>query len=140
VFPTLSALQKLCEDFVYLDLLDKAAVAKKGSVERMMYCCAFAVSGYSNTEGRTRKPFNPLLGENFEYVSPEKGFRFFSEKVVHHPTILAAVAEGRGWEWDTAGELKSKFWGRSVEVIPVGTLTLKFHDGEIVKYNKVSWD
>lgn len=120
--------------------MDKAAVAKKGSVERMMYCCAFAVSGYSNTEGRTRKPFNPLLGENFEYVSPEKGFRFFSEKVVHHPTILAAVAEGRGWEWDTAGELKSKFCGRSVEVIPVGTLTLKFHDGEIVKYNKVSWD
>ena len=134
----ISALQKLCEDFVYLDLLDKAAASKKGSLERMMFVCGFAVSGYSNTEGRTRKPFNPLLGETFEYLSPEKGFRFFSEKVVHHPTILAAVAEGRGWKWDTAGELKSKFWGRSVEVIPVGTLTLKFHDGEVITYNKVT--
>ena len=134
----ISALQKLCEDFRYLSLLDKAAMARKGSIRRMMYCAAFAVSGYSNTEGRTRKPFNPLLGETFEYLSPEQGFRFFSEKVVHHPTILAAIAEGRGWKWNTAGELKSKFWGRSVEVIPVGTLTLEFHDGEVVTYNKVT--
>ena len=104
----------------------------------MTACVAFAVSGYAGTEGRTRKPFNPLLGETFEYVNPEKGFRFFSEKVVHHPTILAGIAEGRGWRWETAGELKSKFWGRSVELIPVGMLRIAFHDGEVIKYNKVT--
>lgn len=37
-----------------------------------MYVAAFAASSYSSTVGRTRKPFNPLLGETFEFVSPEK--------------------------------------------------------------------
>lgn len=35
----------------------------------------------SSTPGRTAKPFNPLLGETFEFVCPEKGFRFVAEKV-----------------------------------------------------------
>lgn len=38
-------------------------------------------SPYSSTPGRTAKPFNPLLGETFEFVCPEKGFRFLAEKV-----------------------------------------------------------
>lgn len=42
---------------------------------------AFAVSGYSSTEGRICKPFNPLLGETYEADYPDKGLRFFSEKV-----------------------------------------------------------
>ena len=43
-----------------------------GSVERMVYIAAFAVSGYASTAGRTNKPFNPLLGETYELVYPEK--------------------------------------------------------------------
>ena len=43
-----------------------------GSVERMLYIAAFAVSGYASTAGRTNKPFNPLLGETYELVYPEK--------------------------------------------------------------------
>jgi hypothetical protein len=43
-----------------------------GSVERLMHIAAFAVSGYSGTAGRTTKPFNPLLGETFEFVCQEK--------------------------------------------------------------------
>lgn len=42
---------------------------------------AFAMSGYASTEGRTCKPFNPLLGETYEADFPDKGIRFFSEKV-----------------------------------------------------------
>lgn len=38
-------------------------------------------SPYSSTPGRTAKPFNPLLGETYELVCPEKGFRFLAEKV-----------------------------------------------------------
>jgi hypothetical protein len=33
--------------------------------------------------------------------------------------------------------LKSKFWGRSIQVDPVGTLTLKFDDGEVFQWTKV---
>lgn len=48
---------------------------------RMLNVAAFAVSGYASTDGRTCKPFNPLLGETYEADYPDKGLRFFSEKV-----------------------------------------------------------
>jgi hypothetical protein len=48
---------------------------------RLLCVGAFAVSGYASTEGRTCKPFNPLLGETYEADYPDKGLRFFSEKV-----------------------------------------------------------
>ena len=44
-----------------------------------------------------------------------------AEKVVHHPTIIAGHAEGRGWTIDADTELRSKFWGRSMDLIPVGS-------------------
>jgi hypothetical protein len=46
--------------------------------------------------------------------------RFLAEKVVHHPTIIAAVAEGRRWRYEGDAEVKSKFWGRSIELRPEG--------------------
>ena len=49
---------------------------------RILHVAAFAVSGYASTEGRQCKPFNPLLGETYEADYPDKGLRFFSEKVV----------------------------------------------------------
>jgi hypothetical protein len=48
---------------------------------RILYVAAFAVSGYASTDSRPCKPFNPLLGETYEADYPEKGIRFFSEKV-----------------------------------------------------------
>lgn len=41
----------------------------------------------------TAKPFNPLLGETFEYVDEERGVKFFTEQVSHHPPICAATLE-----------------------------------------------
>jgi hypothetical protein len=49
---------------------------------RILNVAAFAVSGYTSTEGRICKPFNPLLGETYEADYPDKGLRFFSEKVL----------------------------------------------------------
>jgi hypothetical protein len=105
---------------------------------RLLCVGAFAVSGYSSTEGRTCKPFNPLLGETYEADYPDKGLRFFSEKVSHHPMIVACHCEGRGWKFWGDSNLKSKFWGRSIQVDPVGTLTLKFDDGEVFQWTKVT--
>lgn len=58
----------------------QAAECEAGSVERMLLVAAFAVSGYAGTASRTSKPFNPLLGETYECVFPEKGFRAICEK------------------------------------------------------------
>lgn len=58
-------------------------------------------------------------------------------QVVHHPTVLAAYGEGRKWTFEGDAEVKSKFWGRSIELTPVGVLKLTFHDGEVFSWSKV---
>lgn len=109
----INLLQKLAEDLEYSELLDKAANIDD-SLMRLIYVAAFAVSGYASTFYRSgRKPFNPLHGETYELVRPDKGiiyyyhyyylftldylfifinltgFKFISEKVSHYPPIMA---------------------------------------------------
>ena len=67
-------------------ILLKAADFPAGSLERLVHVACFAVSGYAATGKRTSKPFNPLLGETYEFVCPEKSFRFISEKACISPT------------------------------------------------------
>ncbi|KAF3531843.1 hypothetical protein DY000_02037845 [Brassica cretica] len=136
----ISSLQKCFEDLEYSYLLDRAYEhGKSGNgLLRALNVAAFAVSGYSSTEGRHCKPFNPLLGETYEADFPEKGIRFFSEKVSHHPTVIANHCEGKGWKFWGDTNLRSKFWGRSIQVEPVGVLTLEFDDGELFQWSKVT--
>lgn len=106
-----SLLNRVAEDMEYTDLLDTAATRAE-STERMVYVAAFAVSEYASTLGRVAKPFNPLLGETYEYVRPDKGFRFFAEQVSHHPPVGAAWAESANWEYYVSnGDLVSNVSG-----------------------------
>jgi hypothetical protein len=93
-----SLLQRVAEDLEYTDLLDIAA-DRTDSMERLVYVATYAASEYASTIGRVAKPFNPLLGETFEYVRPDKGYRFFVEQVSHHPPIGAAWAESPKWDY-----------------------------------------
>ena len=114
-----SMLQRLCEDMEYCELLDQAAAATD-PVKKYILLAAFAVSGYSSTDGRVTKPFNPLLGETFEYVSREKGLRYIAEQVSHHPPISACHAETAEWTYYGNANVKNKFSGQSLELIPEG--------------------
>ncbi|GMH09520.1 hypothetical protein Nepgr_011361 [Nepenthes gracilis] len=136
----ISSLQKCCEDLEHSYLLDRAyELGKEGNnFLRMVNVASFAVSGYASSEGRHCKPFNPLLGETYEADYPEKGIRFFSEKVSHHPTLIACHCEGRGWKFWGDSNLKAKFWGQSIQLDPVGVLTLEFDDGEMFQWSKVT--
>ncbi|XP_065875918.1 oxysterol-binding protein-related protein 1D [Euphorbia lathyris] len=136
----LSSLQKCFEDLEYSHLIDQALEwGKQGNdLMRILHIAAFAVSGYASTEGRQCKPFNPLLGETYEADYPDKGLRFFSEKVSHHPMIVACHCEGRGWKFWADSNIKGKFWGRSIQLDPVGVLTLQFEDGEVFQWSKVT--
>lgn len=60
----------------------QAAAKPPKSLERMMYVAAFAISSYSGTDNRFLKPFNPLLGETFEFEYPEQKWRGLAEKVL----------------------------------------------------------
>eukprot|EP00250_Pteridium_aquilinum_P014832 c22226_g1_i5 orf=192-2297(+) len=136
----ISSLQRCFEDLEYSYLLDRAcAWGKQGnSLMQILNIAAFAVSGYSSTEGRACKPFNPLLGETYEAVYPDKGVRFISEKVSHHPMIVACHCEGKGWVFWGDCNLKSKFWGRSIQLDPCGQLILQFADGQRFQWSKVT--
>ncbi|KAL5230142.1 hypothetical protein ABZP36_028918 [Zizania latifolia] len=136
----LSSLQKCFEDLEYSHLLDQAyQYGKVGNgLMRILKVAAFAVSGYASSVARPCKPFNPLLGETYEADFPERGVRFFAEKVSHHPMLIACHCEGKGWKFWGDSNLKSKFWGQSIQVDPVGVLTVEFDDGEIFQWSKVT--
>lgn len=93
----LSVLQRLCEELEYSDLLDKASMIDD-PCERMVQMAAFAVSAYGSATHRAgHKPFNPLLGETYECVREDKGFKFIAEQVCHHPPVSACHAESENF-------------------------------------------
>ena len=82
-----------------------------------MIAC-FVLTQYADVIGRTRKPFNPILGETYELVTPN--FRFVSEQVSHHPPISAYFAEGKGYTTTANTNVKNYFWGSSLEFKCIG--------------------
>ncbi|KAK7934013.1 hypothetical protein WMY93_004909 [Mugilogobius chulae] len=125
----LSMLQRLTEDLEYSELLDEAARCDS-SLEQMCYVAAFSVSSYSTTAHRTAKPFNPLLGETYELDRLEEhGYRSICEQVSHHPPAAAHhVVSDRGWTLWQDITIASKFRGKYLSILPLGTIHLQFHD------------
>uniref|UniRef100_A0A8C4ELM3 Oxysterol-binding protein n=1 Tax=Dicentrarchus labrax TaxID=13489 RepID=A0A8C4ELM3_DICLA len=128
----LSFLQRLTEYMEHTYLIHQA-ITSSDSIERMKCVAAFAVSAVASQWERTGKPFNPLLGETFELVRDDLGFRLISEQVSHHPPVSAFHAEGLKQDFVFHGSIypKLKFWGKSVEAEPKGIITL-----ELPKYNE----
>ncbi|KAJ8007978.1 hypothetical protein DPEC_G00099960 [Dallia pectoralis] len=119
----ISMLQRLSEDLEYYELLDKAAKCHS-SLEQLCYVAAFSVSSYSTTVHRTGKPFNPLLGETFELDRRgETGYRSLCEQVSHHPPAAAHhVISDRGWTLRQEIAVASKFRGKYLSIMPLGTI------------------
>ncbi|XP_058257792.1 oxysterol-binding protein-related protein 1 isoform X1 [Hemibagrus wyckioides] len=128
----LSFLQRLTEYMEHTYLIQQANDSTD-SIERMKCVAAFAVSAVASQWERTGKPFNPLLGETYELVREDLGFRVISEQVSHHPPVSAFHAEGLQTDFVFHGSIypKLKFWGKSVEAEPKGIMTL-----ELPKYNE----
>lgn len=132
----LSMLQRLSEDLEYYELLDKAAKCQS-SLEQMCYVAAFTVSSYSTTVHRTGKPFNPLLGETFELDRlKECGYRSLCEQVSHHPPAAAHHAfSEKGWSLRQEITLASKFRGKYLSIMPLGSIQCIFEKSN----NHYSW-
>ncbi|XP_060906790.1 oxysterol-binding protein-related protein 3 isoform X1 [Labrus mixtus] len=135
----LNTLQRLCEELEYSELLDRAANTHD-PFERMVYIATFVVSGYASSYYRTGgKPFNPILGETYECDRPDKGFRFVAEQVSHHPPISACHAESKNFIYWQDVRCKNKFWGKSMEIVPVGTIHVALPGtGDHYEWNKVT--
>ncbi|XP_066542495.1 oxysterol-binding protein-related protein 6 isoform X4 [Hoplias malabaricus] len=135
----LNTLQHMCEELEYTELLDKAAETDD-TYERMALVAAFAVSAYSSTYYRAgSKPFNPILGETYECIREDKGFCFFSEQVSHHPPISACHCESKNFTFWQDIRWKNKFWGKSMEILPIGTINVMLPSyGDHYEWNKVT--
>ncbi|XP_044063383.1 oxysterol-binding protein-related protein 3 isoform X5 [Siniperca chuatsi] len=135
----LNTLQRLCEELECSELLDRAANTQD-PFERMIYIATFVVSGYASSYYRTGgKPFNPVLGETYECDRPDKGFRFVAEQVSHHPPISACHAESKNFIFWQDVRCKNKFWGKSMEIVPVGTTHVTLPGfGDHYEWNKVT--
>ena len=77
----LSFTQRIVEDLEYADILVAAAKCDN-SLEQLAHVAAFTISSYANTSARTGKPFNPMLGETFEFDDTgNTGWRALAEQV-----------------------------------------------------------
>ncbi|NXD16636.1 OSBP1 protein, partial [Nothocercus nigrocapillus] len=136
----LSMLQRLTEDLEYYELLDRAAKCES-SLEQLCYVAAFTVSSYSTTVFRTSKPFNPLLGETFELDRlEESGYRSLCEQVCHHPPAAAHHVDSKnGWTLRQEIKITSKFRGKYLSIMPLGTIHCVFHSsGHHYTWKKVT--
>ena len=114
----LSMGQKQCEKFKYMDLLIKAG-NELSREKQMCYISAFLIGEIFLNLGRSLKPFNPIIGETYEYFDNEKKFRFYSEQVSHKPQVNAYIAETPEFAYygDTLNTTSFKFFKGSIELI-----------------------
>ena len=69
-------LQRCCSSMEYCDVLDKA-VDDKDAIRRLALVAVYCITNLCSVERNTTKPFNPLLGETYEYEA--KNYRFLAE-------------------------------------------------------------
>jgi hypothetical protein len=114
----LSMGQKQCEKFKYMDLLIKAGNEESKEMQ-MCYISAFIIGELFLNLGRSLKPFNPIIGETYEYFDNEKKFRFYSEQVSHNPQINAYIAETPEFAYygDTLNTTSFKFLKGAIELL-----------------------
>ncbi|KAG7275480.1 LOW QUALITY PROTEIN: hypothetical protein CRUP_022732 [Coryphaenoides rupestris] len=96
----INTLQRLCEELEYSELLDTAS---------------------RTADPHQRMPFNPVLGETYECSRTDKGFRFIAEQVSHHPPVSACHCDSKNFTFSQDMRWKNKFWGKSMEIVPMGT-------------------
>lgn len=116
----LTSLQRVCEMLMQQqDILKKAANITPNSAKRLALCTIHGITMYHDIKRRTKKTFNPMLGETYELVMED--FKYISEQVSHHPPISAFHVEGDhfrifGYQSSSSNFIKSS---------PSGTMHIK---------------
>lgn len=115
-FEPTTTLQRMAEMLHFSELLDSAA-EKASPIDRLIMVSVFACTNYNSTE-RFYKPFNPVLGESFEFVDEAKGVHLVAEQVSHHPPVSAQHCEGKHWVFWQDGRPTTRFNGNSIDIFP----------------------
>lgn len=91
----LSMLIRGSEMFEYSNLLKRANNTSDEYI-RISYVTSFLFMNLGQNNGRSKKPFNPLLGETFDVF--DNGVRVVCEQVSHHPPVSAFYADCEDFE------------------------------------------
>ena len=102
----LNILQRSCEMMAHNDLLRQGA-ASNDSQYRLICCSLFGILQHSFQIDRFKKPFNPILGETFEFATED--YRYIAEQVSHHPPISAYEFEGQGYRGEGVNHVIQSF-------------------------------
>lgn len=104
----LSLLQQMGCPTEHSLILDKA-IKETDPNKRLAYLGVYLAIQQTHIEKFPSKPFNPLLGETFEFQKPGE-YKFISEQVSHHPPITAYVILGdSGYQRQMNFRSKMKF-------------------------------
>ena len=108
-----SLLQKCAQSMEYNYLLDMAA-KEQDPVRRHALVAVHIVSTLTICERTATKPFNPLLGETYEFVTDN--FEYLAEQVTHHPPVTACYCRGikSNYTYQTNQKSNIKFSGKSL--------------------------
>lgn len=117
----LSLLQKQAEIMEYSELFRKANSLDDPYL-RLINIFAGLFMVYTNTPNRMKKPFNPLLGETFEYQDGD--LRVLYEQVSHHPPVCATYGECKDFTFKADFYLKSKLSISGFEFLNLGSLEI----------------
>jgi len=114
-----SFIQRVMEAYTHCYLLRIAnQVVATDPDLALLYIGAFTLSTFACAIQRVSKPFNPLLGETFEYCDALKGINFFGEQVSHHPPITAGLLESEHFVLAVNHKVATRFTGNAIEVEP----------------------
>lgn len=137
----LSFLQRFAEMMEYSEIIDHALQASYPveSGEFILRVAAFSVTYLSAMRMKVRalrKPFNPLLGESYELIREDKGFRLISEKVSHKPPVFAMDVQAFDWSLSFSPAPSQKYWGKTCEILTQGTVKLTIKNtGEVYTWS-----
>ena len=95
----------------YNSLLDMAST-EKDPLRRLALIAIHQVSALSICERTTSKPFNPILGETYEYVTDD--LQYLAEQVSHHPPVTACYCRGKAYSYHTNQKTNTKFSGKTL--------------------------
>ena len=89
-----SVVQKSAEFMFFGSYATQASYQPTSSL-RMLYLACNQIACYYLVPQRLGKPFNCMLGETYELVTPQ--FRYFAEMVTHHPPICCMSCDGENF-------------------------------------------
>ncbi len=134
----LSMLQRCIEPFQNFYLVEKA-YSEQNIEDKLSWIAGFVMSEFSFNINRLLKPFNPLLGETFEYVDKKNNFIAFAEQVSHHPPISAYLVESSKITifGDTKNKHKFALLKGSVEMTFHSKTNILFHETKEKEINNL---